>query len=274
MVLKHVLQPLREITTNLQKRDIDIRCAYTSLTEVKEDVAAIRTDIDGRFQLWYKDAQDLAKELGTDERAPRAKGRSNYRATHPAESPKEYFKRSLSIPFVDNVSSQMEERFDSAAAGTVLALFSLIPSVVKEMDVSELPKLSEDLALYQDDLPRFRSLRTELEVWRAKCINMQTPPDSLLQTLNICNKDLFPNLVVLLQIACLIPVTSCEAERSFSAVRRHKTTLRSTMGEERLTSLVLMNMYYDVQIDVQEVVKRFIQKHPRRLFAHLYEKQA
>ena len=45
------------------------------------------------------------------------------------------------------------------------------------------------------------------------------------------------------------------------------------MGEERLTSLVLMNMYYDVQIDVQ-VVKRFIQKHPQRLFAHLYEKQA
>ena len=89
--------------------------------------------------------------------------------------------------------------------------------------------------------------------------------------MNTCSKDLYPNLVVLLQIACLIPVTSCEAERSFSAVRRHKTTLRSTMGEERLTSLVLMNMYYDVPIDAEEVVKRFIEKHPRRLFAELHE---
>ena len=43
-------------------------------------------------------------------------------------------------------------------------------------------------------------------------------------------------------------------------VRRHKTTLRSTMSQERLTSLVFMNMCYDVPIDAEEVVKIFIQK--------------
>ena len=271
MVLKNVLQPLREITIKLQKRDIDIKCAYTLVMAIKADFTMLRNDIDERFKLWYQDALDLAKELGTDERAPRAKGRSIYRATHPAESTKEYFKRSLAILFVDDITMQMEERF-APAAGVVSALFSLIPSVIKELDLSELPKLSEALAMYEDDLPRFRSLRSELEVWRAKCKNFQTPPDSLLEALNTCNKDLFPNLVVLLQIACLIPVTSCEAERSFSAVRRHKTTLRSTMGEERLTSLVLMNMYYDVPIDAQKVARRFVQKNPRRLFSQLYEK--
>ncbi|XP_041377299.1 52 kDa repressor of the inhibitor of the protein kinase-like [Gigantopelta aegis] len=151
------------------------------------------------------------------------------------------------------------------------ALFNLIPAIIVKMDVSELPKLVEDLETYRDDLPRFKSLRTELEVWQAKCMNMQAPSDSLLQALNLCSKDLFPNLVVLLQIACIIPVTSCEAERPFSAVRRHKTSLRSTMGEERLTSLVLMNMYYDTPTETDKVVRMFIQKHPRRLFAPIYE---
>ena len=88
MVLKNVLQPLREMTTKLLKKDIDIRCAYTSLMDIKENIAMMRTDIDARFQLWYKDALDLAKELGTDERA---KGRNIYRATHPSKSSREYF---------------------------------------------------------------------------------------------------------------------------------------------------------------------------------------
>ncbi|KAG1690263.1 repressor of the inhibitor of the protein kinase [Nymphon striatum] len=182
VTLRNVLQPLREITARLQKRDLDIRSAYTSLTEVYEDIEALRADIDDRFRLWYEEeVLVMAKELGVDEKVPRAKGRNAYRATHLAESTMKYFKRS-------------------------------------------------------------------------------------------CSQELFPNIVVLLQIACVIPVKSCEAERSFSAVRRHKTVPRSTMGEDRLTSLVLMNTYYDTQISTDKVVQRFIQKHPRRLFSHLYEK--
>ncbi|KAG1714421.1 repressor of the inhibitor of the protein kinase [Nymphon striatum] len=182
VTLRNVLQPLREITARLQKRDLDIRSAYTSLTEVYEDIEALRADIDDRFRLRYEDeVLVMAKELGVDEKVPRAKGRNAYRATHLAESTMKYFKRS-------------------------------------------------------------------------------------------CSQELFPNLVVLLQIACVIPVKSCEAERSFSTVRRHKTVPRSTMGEDRLTSLVLMNTYYDTQISTDKVVQRFIQKHPRRLFSHLYEK--
>lgn len=273
VVLRNVLQPLREITTRLQKRDLDIRSAYTSLAEVHKDIEALRADIDTRFRLWYvHEVLVLAKELGVEERVPRAKGRNAYRATHPAESTMEYFKRSIAIPFIDDVNAQMHERFARDSTSTISALFNLLPSLIIKTDVPELSKLAEDLGTYRDDLPRFKSLRTELEIWRAKCLNMTSPADSLLQALRSCSQELFPNLVVLLQIACVIPVTSCEAERSFSAVRRHKTVLRSTMGEDRLTSLVLMNMYYDTPIPTDKVVQMFIQKHPRRLFSHLFEK--
>ena len=43
-----------------------------------------------------------------------------------------------------------------------------------------------------------------------------------------CDGDHFPNIFVLLKIAYTLPVTSCECERSFSAMRRHRAWLRST----------------------------------------------
>ena len=41
----------------------------------------------------------------------------------------------------------------------------------------------------------------------------------------------------------ILPVTSCEAERSFSALHRVKTYLHSMMKQERLTGLALLNVH-------------------------------
>jgi len=41
----------------------------------------------------------------------------------------------------------------------------------------------------------------------------------------------------------VLPVTSCEAERSLSTLRRLKTYLRTTMSQEQLNGLALLNTY-------------------------------
>ena len=54
--------------------------------------------------------------------------------------------------------------------------------------------------------------------------------------------DLHDILSVLYKVASIlatIPATSCGAERSFSARRRKKTFLRSTMGQDRLSSIAV-----------------------------------
>ena len=55
-------------------------------------------------------------------------------------------------------------------------------------------------------------------------------------------KNVFPNLFILLKIFLTVPVSSCEAERSFSALKRILTWLRSTMSQDRLSSLTLIQM--------------------------------
>ena len=62
-----------------------------------------------------------------------------------------------------------------------------------------------------------------------------------------------------------IPVTSCECERSISALKLLKTPLRSTMGQERLDSLLMLFCHRDIDVSPEEVVTEFAYRHPRRM---------
>ena len=66
----------------------------------------------------------------------------------------------------------------------------------------------------------------------------------------------------LLLIACTLPITSAEAERSFFLLRRLKTSARSTMAEDRLVHLSVIAMHYKNRVPADEVCTN----HPQRLF--------
>ncbi len=64
-------------------------------------------------------------------------------------------------------------------------------------------------------------------------------------------------LLILLQ---LLPATSATAERSFSCLRRLKTYLRTTMGQERLNSVMVLHVHQSEtdDLDLNAVAKDFI----------------
>ena len=53
---------------------------------------------------------------------------------------------------------------------------------------------------------------------------------------------MLPEFAKAQKILAVIPATSCSAERSFSSLRRLKTYLRNSMGQERLSSLALLHI--------------------------------
>ena len=57
---------------------------------------------------------------------------------------------------------------------------------------------------------------------------------------------MFPLVWKLILIAACIPVSTASPERSFSALRRLKTYLCSTMGHQRLSGLALMNIEFGI----------------------------
>jgi len=73
-------------------------------------------------------------------------------------------------------------------------------------------------------------------------------------------RDLLPEFNKLVRILLIIPVSSCTAERSFSALRRLKTFLRSTMGQSRLHDISMIHIHKDEDIDLSIVANQFINK--------------
>ena len=64
----------------------------------------------------------------------------------------------------------------------------------------------------------------------------------------------------LLRLFLTIPLTSATAERTFSALRRLLTYLRSTITEKRLNNCLLLHVHKDLTdgIDLIEIAKEFI----------------
>ena len=111
---------------------------------------------------------------------------------------------------------------------------------------------------YESDLPNSLALEGELDLWQTYWVNYSgSKPDRVASTLKHLNFNGFENIKVALRILATIPVTSCECERSFSALRRLKSYNRSTMVEERLNGLALMHIHQEIEPDVEEVINKF-----------------
>ena len=79
-------------------------------------------------------------------------------------------------------------------------------------------------------------------------------PTSLCETLDALNPVLYPSVDTILCIMLTMPVTSATTERSFSVLRRLKTYVRSTMNNDRLSSLALMHIHRDFSVDLDKVM--------------------
>lgn len=78
--------------------------------------------------------------------------------------------------------------------------------------------------------------------------------------------DVFPNLYIAYRIYLTIPIANCEAERSFSALKRVKDLHRANMTEKRLSSLARMKIESQLlrTIDFEEIIKNFAEQKCRR----------
>lgn len=60
----------------------------------------------------------------------------------------------------------------------------------------------------------------------------------------------FPTLTQIFCIALTLAVSTAQCERSFSALKRIKNYLRSTMSEQRLTDISLLSIEKDLSNDI------------------------
>ena len=86
-------------------------------------------------------------------------------------------------------------------------------------------------------------------------------------------KEMLSEVVRLIKLFYIIPVTTSTAERTFSALRRLKTYLRTTMSQARLNNAMSLYVQKDRtdKIDLDEIANSFINVTERRrnYFGHV-----
>ena len=190
--------------------------------------------------------------------------RQTHRSNVPADTLSEYYCRTVSIPLLDHLLSEMDSRFSS----TALFGLSVVPSIMLSLSREECTtKLTQFAEMYQNHLPSPDCIESELHCWLIKWqqqVREHGLPTTPTQTLRHATT-MYPNIRVLVSIPCTFPVTSCSAERSSSAVKRIKTALRSSVGTARLTGLALLHLHRDIPLEISKVIDEFARRDPRRL---------
>jgi hypothetical protein len=216
----------------------------------------VRNEVDERHDLWYKEAESLAESVGTLPEKPRTTTKQKHCANTPADSPSEYYKRIITIPFLDHLKSQIQTRFSENKLNVMDAAYGFPRNVLMYPDWKT--KFSRFLEMYKDDLPQPRFLNTELEMWIERCqMEKGSLPTKLADVLLFVDKISFPNIYTAFQIFATLPVTTCSCERSISALRRLKTYLRSTMSESRLRGLALLHVHREIHLNTEEIIDAF-----------------
>ena len=90
-------------------------------------------------------------------------------------------------------------------------------------------------------------------------------PQTLVETLDVANAAFYPGIYVAVKTLLTYPVLACAAERSFSSMKRLKTPLRNTMTDDCLSSLAILHIHKEKEINVESVLGQFAQHKEGRL---------
>ena len=162
---------------------------------------------------------------------------------------------------LDLVITEMKQRFDDVNTSLMKSIQGLHPKSDKFLDLETLRPFMSHYDIDPDDV--------EVEIMTAKRLLLNCT-----RKLNFIHHvyeqllpipEGFPMLLRCLKIAMTFGVTSAPAERSFSSLRHIKTYLRSTMGQERLSKLLLLYIENELSGELwncmDDIVLKFAQKH-------------
>lgn len=176
------------------------------------------------------------------------------------QSEKNYWQSHVYLRVVDVVTERLEHRFNKESleiARAVDGLFSL-----------DFEHSAKFLEAYGDILNINSSfLKAEMSIAN-NCNESKTSlknRDKMMRKL--VTKVTFPNLFKCFKVAATTPISSASCERSFSAMRRIKNWLRTSMTQYRVSNLALLYIEQGIlkqRVKTHSVVERFSQK-PRKL---------
>jgi hypothetical protein len=231
-LLSDILPHLSHLSRIFQKENVDL-----SLIQ-----PCVKSTIDTISKYKHTDGPNLDSVLANDLR--------DFQIT-PTSAEKQAFKSRIQVVYVQAIIDKLNDRFPHVELIHAFSLF----------DPQALPSDEEDITSYgQDKLDVLLSTFGEgpnhtvdgdecTSEWEClkSLIHNQYSTMTMRQILRLlCTdktlRDMFPQLTKLSTVAALIPVSTAECERAFSAMNRIKTNLRNRLKTQTLDCLMRISI--------------------------------
>ena len=112
----------------------------------------------------------------------------------PGYTPELYLKRSVSIPFLDELVSHIDHRFSDIQQKVVMGL-NIVPSVIKD-NAGSPSSLNELTEFYHEYLPSPSTLDVELHLWECEWHNYGDDiPETPAKALPFAKQSMYPYIV-------------------------------------------------------------------------------
>ncbi|XP_065644636.1 zinc finger MYM-type protein 1-like [Hydra vulgaris] len=252
---------LQSSTTSLDVLDSEIKATYTFLQQYRET----------GFSDAHMKASEIAEVLDIAKIFPEVRSRQkkmihSYECADEAHTIQleQKFKVDFFLPLLDMSMGSVKERFEQVSSITELYDFlyrseNLI-QICKENSLSLYCKnLQAKLGDIDSDDLEMELKRFVIVVQEKESTHMKSAHDFLNYIYKEELQETYPNLAIVLRIILTSPVSVASAERSFSKLKLIKTFHRSTMVDDRLSSLAMLSIENDVarKLNYEEIINKF-----------------
>ena len=267
-------------TDNLSRTLQDSKCTAVEGQDVASNTVKTLRLIrnDSSFEGFWKLVQSEKERLEVDDPAlPRKKRRQTriddhfYSDTTYNPPTVEEMYRKIYYEAIDYAISTITDRFDQPDYEVYRNMQQVFMNALNGKPFSK--EIDEVMKTFGDDLNK---IELEAQLQNLRCYSEEPVVNvhelvSFLQNLSQSQKRFMPQVVILSKLLLVMPATNAVSERSFSALKRVKTYLRSTTTNKRLNHLMLLHVHKDRTdtIDINNVGNEFVFKDNRKqIFGH------
>ncbi|KAF0298378.1 repressor of the inhibitor of the protein kinase [Amphibalanus amphitrite] len=240
------------VTHALTSPNQDFLQALDSVTDAVEVLQSLREDSE-KFHSLFDGVEEAVGDVPMPRWAKVASTRNN--------CAREYYRINVYLAFIDTCLGQINERFRSHLSRGV-RLSALLPTVCTKSRTS-FEELRPAVDMYSRLLDcSSDQVEAEFRLWQKRWLRCEAHerPRTVLEALaEARTAGSFPVIARLLHIFATLPVTTATSERSFSALKRLKTYLRSTLTEDRLNGLAMLYVHRDIPLDGDEAISALIE---------------
>lgn len=265
-----IFGPCEQLAKSLQSSVLTASGALEGVRLLTKRLDDLRSE--ERFEDIYKDVENLADKLDLKypseprKRKPPRRLEQIENPEPPVDLTMKTRLRKIFFEALDLLKNELESRFDQQSLKAVESLENVLFDAC-EGKVPTIEDLRRALGKYDGDFD-IDDLHTQLKMMKnlpgirlKSCIELA----DLFRSVSAVTKNIFNEVTKLLTLLLTVPVSAATSERSFSALRRLKTYLRSTMTQKRLNHVTLLHIHKEetADIDLHEVMREFVLRKDR-----------